>query len=119
MTDHRKDTAWLCEQLPGLRSLAVRKGTVQTQQQLEAIVETARRGGEFKEPLVDLARSLGVGVDDLMSWRADGIPCTPRPRVRYVCPERLCAREWSPEPSKRTPSCEIANQQLRAEREPE
>ncbi|MEU1320683.1 hypothetical protein [Streptomyces tibetensis] len=117
MTDHRKDTAWLCEQLPGLRRLAVRKGTVQTQQKLEAIVETARRGGEFKEPLMDLARSLGVGVDDLMAWRADVIPPTCRPPVRYVCPERLCVREWYPEPSKRTPSCEIADRQLRAERE--
>ncbi|WP_326585376.1 hypothetical protein OG889_44700 [Streptomyces sp. NBC_00481] len=117
MTDHRKDTAWLCEQLPGLRNLAVRKGTVQTQQQLEAIVETACTGGEFKEPLMDLAGSLGVGVDDLMSWRADVMPPTPRPPVRYVCPEGLCAREWWPEPSKRTPSCEIADRQLRAQRE--
>ncbi|MGW7719189.1 hypothetical protein ACWGKK_33520 [Streptomyces chartreusis] len=117
MADHRKDTAWLCKQLPGLRQLAVRKGTVQTQQQLEAIVETARRGGEFKEPLVLLAQSLGVGVDDLMSWRPGFISHTDRPSVRYVCPIDLCAREWCPEPSKKTPSCEIGDTQLRAEPE--
>ncbi|QTD95785.1 hypothetical protein [Streptomyces cyanogenus] len=117
MTDPRKDTAWLCEQLPALRRLAAKKGTVQTQQQLEAIVETARQGGGFKEPLISLALSLGVAVDDLMAYQTSFIPPTPPPRVRYVCPVRICAREWCPEPSKKIPSCEIGDQQLRAERE--
>ncbi|WSQ06326.1 hypothetical protein OG604_50795 [Streptomyces sp. NBC_01231] len=117
MTNPRKDTAWLCEQLPGLRHLAVKKGTVQTQRQLEAIVEAARQGEEFKEPLIVLARSLGLGVDDLMSWRTDLIAHTPRPIVTYVCPIGLCARAWCPEPSKRTPSCEIGDTRLRAEPE--
>ncbi|WP_327742772.1 hypothetical protein OHO28_51725 [Streptomyces europaeiscabiei] len=119
MTNTRKDTAWLCEQLPGLRQLAVKKGTVQTQQQLEAIVEAARQREEFKEPLIVLARSLHVNVDDLMSWRADFISSTPRPIVTYVCPIGLCARAWCPEPSKRTPSCEIGDTRLRAEPERE
>ncbi|WTW97580.1 hypothetical protein OG216_31440 [Streptomycetaceae bacterium NBC_01309] len=106
--------AWICANLPQLRSAAAEFDGAMVDR-LEAAVTGIRQGTAEASRLVDLLDELGYGLGDTR-----GGDYTPLPGLRggggavfrYRCPTKVCDRNEDPSAVDEAPLCPIAGGSL-------